>query len=266
MRMLRDASPSELRPPAAELASAVSERELLRLLGLPRGRELEGELRARADGARAWYAKFGRPFTASRRIEVRSVSATEVRLADGTELRSPALADSLLATRGHAVLVLAVSAGREVAAEVARAWADERPDEAYFLDRFAAAVTEALVLWSSGEACRTASSAGETLLPPLSPGCGRFEIGDQHRLMALLGAAQAADERLALGPIELLPSGALDPPHSLLAALGVSRQPRAATTAEGLCRACELDPCAFRRAPRSKPSAAPHEHIREVSA
>ena len=239
----------------------MSERELLRMLGLPRGRELEGDLRARADGARAWYAAHGRPFAATLRVAVEDVGATVVRLADGTELRSASLALGLRATRGHAVVVMAVSAGREVAAAVAHAWADERPDEAYFLDRFAAAVAEALVLQASGAACRAASDAGETLLPPLSPGCGSFEIGDQHCLMALLGATPAADERVALGPIELLSTGALDPPHSLLAALGVTRQPLAATAPEDLCRACELEPCAFRRAPHS--SAAPGTPARE---
>lgn len=257
--MARSDSVSELRPQAAELAAAVTERELLRLLGLPRGRALEGELRERADGARAWFAVHGRPFAAARKVEVRDLTATGVLLSDGSELSSRRLAEGLHATRGHAVLVLAVSAGREVAAEVSRAWAEDRPDEAYFLDRFATGVTEALVLQASGAECRTASEAGETLLPPHSPGCGDFEIGDQHRLMALLGGAPNG-ERVALGPLELLPSGALDPPHSLLAVLGVTREAIAAMTPEALCRGCELDPCAFRRAPSSA------SRTREVSA
>ena len=243
---------SVLSPQAAELAAAVSERELLRLLGLPRGRELDGDLAARAGGARAWYVAHGRPFAGSCRVEVLEVTESVVRLAGGTELHSPDLAASLRATQGHAVVALAVSAGREVAAEVDGLWAQERPDEAFFLDRFATGVTEALVLWASGALCREASPAGETLLPPRSPGCGRFEIGDQHRLMQLLGGAPACDERLALGPIELLPTGALDPPQSLLAAIGVTRQSLAAATPEDLCRSCELEACAFRRAPLAR--------------
>lgn len=245
---------SELAPQATELGAAVSERELLRLLGLPRGRRLEGDLRERADGARAWYVAHGRPFAASCRVGVQDVSASLVWLTDGTELRSSALAESVRATQGLAVVALAVSAGREVAAEVGRLWATDRPDEAFFLDRFAAAVTEALVPWCSGAVCRSASPAGETLLPPLSPGCGRFEIGDQQRLMRLLGAVPAGDGRLALGPIELLTTGALDPPHSLLAAIGVTRQPLSAATPEDVCRSCDLEPCAFRRAPSTRPA------------
>lgn len=256
---------SDLAPQARELAAAVSERELLRLLGMPRGRELEGELRERADQARAWYAAHGRPFAAARRVEVESLSASGVRLAGGGELRSAALAAGLQASGGRAVLALAVSAGSEAAAEASRRWAAERPDEAFFLDRFATAVTEALVLWAAGVLCREAAPAGEALLPPRSPGCGDFAIGDQQRLVRLLGGlpvggqgskdeegGSARDEdRLRLGPIELLPTGALDPPHSLLAAVGVTRQPLAAATPQDLCRACDLDPCGFRRAPFS---------------
>jgi hypothetical protein len=232
----------------AEVAAAVEARELLRLLGMPRNRPLEGELYDRAETARAWYAAHGRPWVAVRRLEVQDTTAG-VRTADGAVLRSARLAESLRRAHGHAVLVLAVSAGREVAAEIARAWADDRPDEAYFLDRFAAAVAEALVLKVSGDECRAFSARGETLLPPHSPGCSDFAIADQHRLMALLGGEPAGPERVALGPIELLGSGALDPPHSLLAACGMTREPLASTTRQALCRGCALEPCPYRRSP-----------------
>jgi hypothetical protein len=238
-------------PTPGELAAGVRDPELLRLVGVPRGRALEAPLRARLDGARAWYAANGRPFAATRRVAVAAIGADAVTLADGTPLGSRTLADSLRAARGHAVLVLAVSAGREVAAEIAGLWA-ERPDEAFFLDRFAAAVTEALVPWASGRACREASGASETLLPPVPPGCADFDLGDQQRLARLLGGVPAPADRLRLGPIELLATGAIDPPHSLLAAAAVTRERLAAATPEDLCRACALEPCGFRRAPRSR--------------
>jgi len=244
---------SGLAPRAAELAAAVSERELARLLGLPRERPLEGELGARADAARGWYARHGDPFAATRRLAVVDAGASQVQLEDGTVLRSAALANGLRRTEGHALVALAVSAGRAVAAEASRLWAAERPDEAFFLDRFAAAATEALVLWASGEECRSASAAGETLLPALSPGCGDFDIADQQRLFALLGGAPQ-HERAVLGPIELLPTGALAPPHSLLAAVGVTRRALARTTPDDLCRSCALERCAYRRAAYRKGS------------
>jgi hypothetical protein len=235
--------------PATALAAAVPEREYLRLLGLPRGRALEGELLDRANGARAWYAGHGHPFVATRRVALREVGPTSVTLETGAELRSTVLADRLRAGEGHALVVLAASAGCEVADEAARLWATDRPDEAFFLDRFAVAVTERLVFWASATICRASEPAGETLLPHLSPGCGHWDLADQHRLMALLTGEDAGT---ILGPIALLPSGALRPQHSVLAALGVTHRPFAATP-EDLCRSCDLDPCAFRRAPFTAP-------------
>jgi hypothetical protein len=243
-----------LRVPAAEIASSVSERELLRLLGMPRGRALEGDLLDRACGARDWYAQHGGPFVASRRVAIgargsslRGPGASEtdgsrtdvVRLEEGTELRSALLTTRLEAGQAHALVALAASAGLDVASEVKRLWAEERPDEAYFLDRF-----------------RAAAPLGETLLPHLSPGCGHWDLADQHRVMGVLTGEKGhlgTDETVRLGPIELLPSGALHPQHSVLAVLGVTHR-KGTTTPEDLCRACDLDPCAFRRAPFAAPT------------
>jgi hypothetical protein len=64
---------------------------------------------------------------------------------------------------------------------------------------------------------------------------------DQHKLMAVLSSDTT------VGPIRLLPSGALYPQHSVLAALGVSRKKYSQDSKE-ICQSCDLDPCAFRRA------------------
>ncbi len=246
-----------LSPGAAEIAAAVPEREYLRLLQLPRGRALEGDLLHCAEGARGWYSAHGRPFAATRRVGLLAVGPTTASLDTGAVLSGAALADRLRTGEAHAIVALAASAGREVAEETARLWASDRPDEAFFLDRFAVAVTERLVFWSAASLCRDSEPEVETLLPHLSPGCGHWDLADQHRLMALLtglasddGAPTAA---VSLGPIRLLSSGALDPQHSLLAALGVTKR-TFAVTPEGFCRSCDLDPCAFRRAPFAGPS------------
>jgi hypothetical protein len=236
----------------AELVAAVPDREYLRLLQLPRNRPLDGDLRARADGARDWYARHGRPFAATRRVGLGPLGAATVTLETGEVLSGAALADRLRTGEAHAIVALAASAGPEVAAEAARLWATERPDEAFFLDRLAVAATERLVFWAAAALCRESASAGETLLPHLSPGCGHWDLAEQHRLMWLLtGRASgngAPDEEASLGPVRLLPSGALDPQHSVLAVFGVTRRVLAPTP-EDLCRSCDLDPCAFRRAP-----------------
>lgn len=242
---------TRLTPPGSLLAAEVAEAEYLRLLGLPRGRALEGELLARAGWARDWYAEHGRPFAAARRVAIERLAGEAVILAEGTTLRCGLLARRLGEGEAHALQALAASAGPEVDAEAERLWAAGRPDEAYFLDRFGTAVVERLVFHAALSLCRAAEARRETLLPHLSPGCGRWELDDQPRLMRLVFGG----EREATGRVEMLPTGALRPKNALLAALGVTRRRVAPTPAEA-CRACDLPGCAFRRAPHAPARAA----------
>lgn len=232
-----------LQASGSELAAAVTAREYNRLLQLPRDRELDGDLRDRAESARAWYAQNGKPFVASRRVELEHSADDDDISVGGTTLRSLVLAQRLRAAEAHALMVVAASAGTEVAEETARHWKEGRPDEAYFLDRFAVAVTERLLFWASATLCRASETSRETLLPHLSPGCGNWDLDDQHRLWSLLAGNAAG-----LGPVRILESGALHPQHSVLAAMGVTRR-HVSTSPEQLCRSCDLSPCAFRRAP-----------------
>ena len=203
----------------AELAGTIAPQDQARLLGLPRGRAFEGEIAERAAAARSWYAAHGRPFVAWRRAALLGVEAPRVRLSSGAVLTSAALSRRLAAAQAHAVVVLAASAGPEVAEEADRLWKQERPDEAFFLDRFGASVAERLVRFGAEAPARLGAAEGEMLLPHLSPGCSDWDLGDQHRLWALLFG-----EGEEQGPLRILDSGGLFPRHSLLAGLGVTRR------------------------------------------
>jgi hypothetical protein len=236
----------------AVVAADVPEREYRRLLGLPRGTELSDDLRERAEWARGWYASQGRPFVAARRVGITALGQQSVSVEGGQTLTSGVLAERLREGKAHAAVALAASAGPEAADEATRLWNDGRPDEGYFLDRFAAAVAESLVQRASAVLCARFLPQGEWLLAHLSPGCGHWDIADQHRLMALLvgraGSEIDGAAEMTVGPVTLLSSGALRPQHSVLAALGVTREPQPGRTAIP-CRSCDLDSCSFRRVP-----------------
>jgi hypothetical protein len=230
---------------SAELVDSISAPEYNRFLLMPRSRNLDGELLDRANKAREWYSQNGKPFVASRTFALIDIESPVIRVTNHVELNSIRLAERLKAGEAGSLVVLAASAGPEVAEEVAKCWSDGRPDEAYFLDRLAVAVTEQLIQWSSAYLCRESESRRETLLPHLSPGCGSWDLQDQHKLMDLL-----AQGKTEIGPIRLMDSGGLHPQHSVMAALGVTRRKFEATPKD-ICRGCDLDPCAFRRAPYS---------------
>jgi len=229
--------------PAEDLASEVSSEDYLRLLGLPRARPLAADLEERAVAARAWFVLHAHPAIAVRRLEIEPPAGDTVTTESGATFASLTLAGHLREGGAHALLALAVSAGPEVDAEAARLAAEEKPDEGYFVDRFGAVATQRLVFWAVRHLCREASARGETLLPHLSPGCGGWGFDDQPALLGLL-----APDGVPPVPLKMLESGMLTPKNSLLAAVGVTRRQLAASPKD-VCRACDLVPCAFRRAP-----------------
>ena len=171
--------------------SVIDEREYARLLGYPPGRALEGEVRRLADEAIHWYANNGAPRA--------TFCSAEGGVAAG------------------------FTAGAEVDDRVAELWQEGRVDEAYFLDRLAAAVVEAL-------AAETGRELGAV---HRSPGTTGYPIEEQWTLMRALEPLAPA--------IELLPSGALRPKHSLVALY----VPGDATSVS--CGRCDLRGCDFRR-------------------
>lgn len=229
-------------PDAGELAREIDAEELSRLLGLPRHRELDGELAERAAWARAWYAERGTPYARVHRYAIVELAEQSVLLEDGRRLSGRGLAEHLRRYQAHGLAAIAVSAGDAMDAACAALWREGRPDEGYFLERLGAAVVERLLLRTTLEFCQRAELAGETLTPHLSPGCGRWELGEQHALWGLLFPDGEP------GPMTLLESGGLTPKNSILAAAGLTR--RAMThSPSGACRSCGLAHCGFRRAP-----------------
>jgi hypothetical protein len=162
-------------------------REYGRLLGYPAGKPLEGDVLSRAEEAIDWYRAHGRP-----RVYVQEMG-------------------------GEAIAV--VTAGSEVEEEIAKLWAEDRVDEAYFLDRLAAAIVEKL-----------ASELG----PHRCPGYAGFPLEEQRRLFEAV--APLAPE------IGLLPSGMLKPVHSLLGVFTLGD-----VDDENPCIRCGLPRCRFRR-------------------
>jgi hypothetical protein len=233
-----------LEPPALDVAAQVTPEEYARLLLMPRHKLQEPDLAERARAAREWYAAHGRPWIGARRVEIAALDAGGVSLATGQSFVSAALAERLRAADSHAVVAVAATAGPEAEAEYKRHWNEGRPDEGFFVERFAVGITEQLVRYASVWACRTAESAGETALFHASPGCGSWPLEDQARLMGVL----AGDGQSSVGPVRMWPTGALSPAQSVLALVALTRRQVAPTPADG-CRSCDLTPCAFRRAP-----------------
>jgi hypothetical protein len=224
----------------------VKSSEFERLLGYPADHILGDRERELAAGARDYFARNGTPWVYIREVELFRADQT-LRL-DGMEFHSQRLSDYLSQAGAARAALVMVSAGRSCEAQARRLWDESKPDEYFFLEVFGSAVVENLVASVSGRVCALAESEGLIAVPHYSPGYTGWDIADQGKLFELIkgGMAQPLPE-----PLEVLPSGMLNPKKSLLAVVGLT-----ARTSQNLatprlvpCETCSFAPCQYRRAP-----------------
>lgn len=231
------------RPPQVNVAPA----EYKRLLGYPREFEFEGRSAELAEAARTWYAEHGRPWVYARQSDSLELADGRVCI-DGVWFESERLHATLDHAGADSVVLVAVSAGPELELEAQQMWADEKPDEYFFLEVFGSAVVEHLVTMKGAELCAWADACGRAMLPHYSPGYPEWDIAQQSRLLQLI--CEGDIERLP-GEVEVLESGMLRPKKSLLAVFGVTRHRERVARLTDLspCESCSYLTCQYRRAP-----------------
>ena len=105
--------------------------EYVRLLGYPRGWELEGRALELANWARDWYAENGRPWFYARQAESFEIDGDSIRI-DGTQFTSKRLQNTLQQAEAHSVILVAVGAGPEAEEEARRRWAGGEARRVFF--------------------------------------------------------------------------------------------------------------------------------------
>ncbi len=233
-------------PVPADLAQRVDEAEYARLLDYPQRGIPAGRARRRAMQSRDWYAQNGRPWAFANTVAIDQVAGAEIRLANGELLTSKVLAQRLEAAAANALVVAAVSAGSAVDEHSLAHWREGRPDEGYFLDRFAAAVVEHLAAWAGQHLRGLAVARGLGLLPSYSPGYQGWDLEQQARVARCLDAGGSSPSPRSF---EVLPSGMIRPKSSLLAVFGLTPQIEIGENAwrRQTCSWCSLTDCGFRR-------------------
>jgi hypothetical protein len=229
--------------------------EYLRLLGYPRGWELEGRARDLAAWARAWYAEHGRPWFYARQAETFALpdAPSEAAIAiDGVAFTSMRLRTTLLQAGAHSAILVAVGAGPEAEEAARRLWAEEKPDEYFFLEMYASAVVEHLATLTGARLCDWAEQHGMAVLPHYSPGYPEWDVAEQPRLLALIRCTEHA---AFPSQLDVLESGMLRPRKSQLAVFGLTHHRDRLQRLTDLvpCENCSFGPCQYRRAPYRRP-------------
>ncbi|HXW06894.1 MAG TPA: hypothetical protein VD833_16800 [Vicinamibacterales bacterium] len=226
--------------PDVQVAAA----EYVRLLGFPAGHVPEGRVAELAAWARDWYAEHGRPWVYARPSASLAVGPADV-VIDGVALRGEPLRRTLERAGAHTAVVVAVSAGAEIELAAREAWLQERPDEYFFLEIFGSAVVEHLTTMAGARLCEWADRKAMAVLPHYSPGYPGWDVAEQSKLLAIIGANALP------GPLEAFESGMLRPKKSLLAVFGITQHTQRVRRLDELvpCENCSYATCQFRRAP-----------------
>jgi hypothetical protein len=221
--------------------------EYVRLLGYPHGRVLEGRAEELADWAKDWYAANGKPWIYARQAEEFAISGDSFCI-DGVPFVSRRLRHMLEQAKAESVALVAVGAGREIEEEASKRWADEKPDEYFFLEIYGAAVVEHLTTLAGAELCEWAEQRGMAALPHYSPGYSEWDVAEQPRLLALIKDGEKEPFPFEL---EALDSGMLRPRKAHLAVFGLTRHCDQLRRLTDLvpCESCSFNPCRYRRAP-----------------
>jgi hypothetical protein len=246
--------------------------EYTRLLGYPRGHELDGHAKELADAAREWFEKNARPWIYARQASNLRIWDDLITI-DGQTFASKRLRDTLEQAEAHGAVMVAVSAGQEVEEQSQRLWREEKPDEYFFLEVFGSAVVEHLITMAGARLCAWADGQSMAVLPHYSPGYPEWDISQQPRLLDLILRGATAPFP---GPLEVLESGMLRPKKSLLAVFGLTRQTSRVTKLTELnpCENCSYLSCTYRRAPYRRaplpadleiPAASPADRMHEIA-
>ncbi len=231
-------------------AMAVEKPDIVRLLGYPQGHACSEEVEELIHSARQWYAENGRPWVCMSAHRINSIASGEVRLDCGSILKSETLSRRFDEAGVDVAVAAGISAGDELSREVHGLWQAGRPDAAFVLDSVGSAIAEQLVQAVRVQLCEDVEEDGYGVLSHYSPGYAGWSLDDQRTLFALLREREStAVKDAAPDAIEVLESGALRPPKSLLALFGCTPRHLARGATRVPCRDCTHSPCTYRRAP-----------------
>ena len=229
----------------------VIEAEYIRLLGYPSGYELKERSCELADWAREWYKENGKPWVYAVMTDELDFSNETLKI-NNVEFVSKKFRDQLADAGADSVMLVAVSAGKELEDKSRQLWQEGKPDEYFFLEVYGSAVVEHLVTNTGARFCAWAEENNKAILPHYSPGYPGWNITDQIHLLELIKQNRLND---LPGEMSVFETGMLNPKKSLLAVFGITKNISRVKKLTDLipCESCSLLSCQYRRKPYSHP-------------
>ncbi len=211
----------------------------IRRLGYPKGYEVPEEIDASMNWAVEWYQENGNPWM---QIYELSVCLEDGKLTlNNIETQAPKVYKRFKKYGVKKALLIASTAGKRVDEKIAELWSSDYPDRAFFLDTYAASVTEAIVSFAVDYIDAWSLQKNKKALSRYSPGYPGWELKEQFRLMDII-------EKLEEGnlPIAISDTALLAPLKSQLSLVGIHDGEKNEKLKYQECMECNFVDCACR--------------------
>jgi len=186
----------------------------IRRLGYPKDYEVPEHIQKSMDWAAQWYQDNGNPWMQIYELDV--VLEKEKIFLNTVETHAPKIYNRFYKYNVNKALLIVSTAGNLVDKKTAELWSSDEPDRSFFLDTFAASVTEALVSFGVDYINEWAAQKNRRSLSRYSPGYPGWDLKEQFLLMDII--KNIIDEEI---PVTISDTALLTPLKSQLSLIGI---------------------------------------------
>ena len=208
----------------------------IRRLGYPKDYEVPEHIQESMDWATKWYYENGNPWLQIYELDVQLEN--ENLLLNTVQTKTPKVYKRFQKHNVKKALLMASTAGDTVDEKTTALWSSDFPDRAFFLDTFAASVTEAIVSFAVDYIKRWTAQKDMYTLSRYSPGYPGWDLNEQFLLMDII-----KKDYNEVIPITISDTALLSPLKSQLSLIGIYKglEPKTETAIE--CIQCSFMDC-----------------------
>lgn len=212
----------------------IDKAHFIRRLGYPKDYEVSEEIKQSMQKAVDWYNKNGTPWLAIFEVDV-NLKDDKICL-NNIEVHAPKVHKRFQKYSVRKALLIATTAGGNVDTKAAELWNSDLPDTAFFLETFAACVTETNINFAVEYIKNWTAQKGMNSLSRYSPGYPGWDLKEQFLLMDVISKTNT------IIPITINENALLSPLRSLLSLVGIY-QGKQEKEVSNECKQCNFIDC-----------------------
>lgn len=208
----------------------------IRRLGMPKDHDVPEHVAEGMEWAIEWYKNNGNPWMNIYELDVRLDN--EQLYLNGHLTQAPKVYKRFEKYGVKKAMLVLSTAGDKVDTETTALWSSDYPDRSFFLDTYAASVTEAIVTFAIQQIKEWAERKELDALSRYSPGYPGWELKEQILLMDIIN--QVSADKV---PVVALETALLTPLKSQLSLVGIHTGEKKEKPIEIACMECTFMDC-----------------------